>query len=171
MFSSVRVQIIKNIFSFPFITAMGKTVDEILDQIGQMGRFQISRLSMFCFLMFPAIFQLLNMYYLAAEAPWQCVKNSTECKLNGSFVVGDYDYYFRCKINRSEWEYARYEGPHDSIVSEVSLDRIFLDFFSYVFLSVRDNFFQCCILANEKYSKPKIFLAFFSKLLCFRFIL
>jgi hypothetical protein len=129
--SSVRVQIIKNIFSFPFLsfpffTAMGKTVDEILEQIGQMGRFQISRLSMFCFLMFPATFQILNMYFLAAEAPWQCVENSTECKLNGSFVVGDYDYDFRCKINRSEWEYARYEGPHDSIVSEASLDRILI---------------------------------------------
>ena len=35
-------------------------------------------------------------------------------------MVGDADYDFRCKINRSEWEYARYEGPHESIVSEVS---------------------------------------------------
>ena len=101
---------------------MGKTVDEILEEIGQMGRFQISRLVMFCFLIFPPTFQFLNMYFIAAEGPWQCVKNSTECRLNGSFVVGDDDYDFRCKINRSEWEYASYEGPRDSIVSEVSLD-------------------------------------------------
>ena len=94
------------------------TVDEILGQIGEMGRFQISRLAMFCFLMVSPAFQFLNMYFLAAEAPWQCVKNSTACQLNGSFTVGHPD--FRCKINRSDWEYARYEGPHDSVVSEVS---------------------------------------------------
>ena len=100
--------------------AMTKTVDEILEQIGQMGRFQISRLAIFCFLMFPPTFHVLNMYFLAAAAPWQCVKNSTECKLNGSFVVGDKNYDFRCTINRSEWEYADYEGPKDSIISQVN---------------------------------------------------
>ena len=99
---------------------MGKTVEEILEQIGQMGRFQISRLTMYCFLLFPPAFQFLIMYFLAAEAPWQCVKNSTACRLNGSFVVGDPEYDFRCKINRSDVEFARYEGPHDSLVSEVS---------------------------------------------------
>ena len=96
-------------------------MDEILEQIGGMGRFQITRLVMFCFLMFPPTFQFLNMYFIVAEAPWQCVNNSTECKLNGSFVVGDFDYDFRCKINRSEWEYASYEGPHNTIVSEFDL--------------------------------------------------
>ena len=98
----------------------GKTVDEILEQIGQMGRFQISRLAMCCFLLMPATFQYLNVYFIVAEAPWQCVKNSTACQLNGSFMVGHPHYDFRCKINRSDWEFARYEGPHDSIVSEVS---------------------------------------------------
>ena len=99
---------------------MGKTVDEILAQIGQMGRFQMSRLAMFCFLMFPPTFHLLNMFFIGAEAPWQCVKNSTVCKLNGTFAAGDDDYNFRCNISRSEWEFADYEGPKDSIISEVS---------------------------------------------------
>ena len=98
----------------------GKTVDEILEQIGQMGRFQISRLVMYCFLLIPGAVQYLNVYFLVAEAPWQCVENSRACQLNGSFTVGDPDYDFRCKINRSDWEFSRYEGPHDSIVSEVS---------------------------------------------------
>lgn len=92
----------------------------MLQRIGQMGRFQISRFAMYSLMMFALTFQYLNMFFLAAEPPWKCVENSTACKLNGSFVVGDADYDFRCKINRSEWEYARYEGPHDSIVSEVS---------------------------------------------------
>ncbi len=99
---------------------MQKTVDEILEQIGQLGRFQILRLAIFCFLMFPPTFQLLNMFFIGAEAPWQCARNSTACKLNGSFVAGDDDYDFRCKINRSEWEYADYDGPKNSIISEVS---------------------------------------------------
>ena len=99
---------------------MGKTVDEILEQIGQMGRFQISRLAMFAFVMFPPTFHLLNMFFIAAEPPWQCVKNSTECKLNGSFVPGDDDYDKRCDMNRSEWEYADFNGPKDSIITEVS---------------------------------------------------
>ena len=95
-------------------------MDEILEQIGQLGRFQILRLAIFCFLMFPPTFQLLNMFFIGAEAPWQCARNSTACKLNGSFVAGDDDYDFRCKINRSEWEYADYDGPKNSIISEVS---------------------------------------------------
>ena len=95
------------------------TIDEILEQIGEMGRFQISRLAMFCLIMVAPAFQFLNMYFLAAEAPWQCAQNSTVCKLNGSFTVGHPHYEFRCKINRSDWEFAPYEGPHDSIVSEV----------------------------------------------------
>ena len=95
-------------------------MDEILEQIGQMGRFQISRLTMFAFLMFPPTFHLLNMFFIAAEPPWQCVTNSTECKLNGSFVPGGEGYGLRCDMNRSEWEYADYEGPKDSIVTEVS---------------------------------------------------
>ena len=99
---------------------MGKTVDEILEQIGQLGRFQVSRLAMFCLVMFPPTFHLLNMFFLAAEPPWQCAQNSTECKLNGTFAVGDDNYDFRCNISRSEWEYADYEGPKDSIITEVS---------------------------------------------------
>ena len=87
---------------------------------GEMGRYQISRLTMYCFLMFAPTFQYLNMYFLAAEAPWQCAQNTTVCKLNGSFTVGDPDYDFRWEINRSDWEFALYEGPHDSRVSEVS---------------------------------------------------
>ncbi|XP_028391757.1 solute carrier family 22 member 15-like isoform X2 [Dendronephthya gigantea] len=100
---------------------MGKTVDEILEVIGQMGRFQISRLAMFCCLVFAPTFHLLNMFFIGAEAPWQCVKNSTECKLNGTFAAGDDDYNFRCNINRSEWEFADYEGPKDSIISQFDL--------------------------------------------------
>ena len=96
-----------------------KNVDDILEQIGQMGRYQISRLAMFSIIMFLPTFHLLIMFFIGAEAPWQCVKNSTVCKLNGSFVAGDDDYDFRCRINRSEWEYASYDGPEDSIISEV----------------------------------------------------
>ena len=95
-------------------------MDEILEQIGQMGRFQISKIAMFALVIFPPTFHLLNMFFLAAEPPWQCVKNSTECKLTGSFVPGHDDYNFRCDMNRSEWEYVAYEGPKDSIVTEVS---------------------------------------------------
>ena len=36
------------------------------------------------FLMFAPTFQYLNMYFLAAKAPWQCAQDSTVCKLNGS---------------------------------------------------------------------------------------
>ncbi|XP_046843149.1 solute carrier family 22 member 15-like isoform X2 [Xenia sp. Carnegie-2017] len=100
---------------------MGRTVDQILTQIGEMGRFQITRLAMFFFIMFPPTFHLLNMFFIGAEGPWKCVDNSTVCKLNGSFVAGDKHYNFRCGINRSEWEYADYEGPKETIISEFDL--------------------------------------------------
>lgn len=108
---------------------MGRTVDQILTQIGEMGRFQITRLAMFFFIMFPPTFHLLNMFFIGAEGPWKCVDNSTVCKLNGSFVAGDKHYNFRCGINRSEWEYADYEGPKETIISEVNKDKYRYSYF------------------------------------------
>ena len=110
----------KDVETHSLLADGGKTVDEMLERVGQMGRFQTTRLAMYFLILCAPTFQFLNMFFLAAEPPWQCVRNSSACKLNGSFMVGDADYDFRCKINRSEWEYARYEGPHESIVSEVS---------------------------------------------------
>ena len=104
---------------------MGKSVDEMLEDVGQLGRFQISRLAMFCLIVFAPTFQLLNMVFIGAEAPWKCAANSTRCTLNGTFVAGDEDYDFRCNLNKSDWEYASYEGPSTSIISEVGLTRSF----------------------------------------------
>lgn len=100
---------------------MGKSVDAMLEDVGQMGRFQISRLLMFCLLVVPPTFQLLNMFFIGAEAPWKCAVNSARCNLNSTFAAGDEDYDFRCKLNKSDWEYATYEGPRTSIISEVSI--------------------------------------------------
>ena len=114
------LHLVLTITAFPFLE-MGKSVDEILEDIGQLGRFQISRLAMFCLVAIPPTFQLLNMFFIGAEAPWQCVANSTKCVLNGTFAAGDPNYDFRCKLNRSDWEYTTYEGPRTSIISEVSV--------------------------------------------------
>ena len=90
-------------------------IDQILLQIGEMGRFQIMLEAMFCFFQLPYTFQILLPYFTQDSPTWRCVANSTVCNVTGA-LKSDND--LRCTLPRSEWEYTT---PKDySIVTEVS---------------------------------------------------
>ena len=70
------------------------------------------------------------MVFVAYEPPWMCAHNSTLCvqaNFTGNEVFGTSTadrslYERRCSMPRSEWRFAdgaRYEGPHDTIVTEL----------------------------------------------------
>jgi hypothetical protein len=62
-----------------------------------------------------------------------------------------------------KWAYTWAQGAEESSLSSKTIQTP-----SYL---VKRQFFSMSLICNEKCSKPKIFFAFLSKLLCFSFIL
>ena len=98
---------------------MGLTVDDVLEKIGSMGRYQYRLVMIMGFMkMFGYAFQAMISTFLSAEPPWRCKDNSSACNLTGIFRPRDKNYTFRCSIPRSDWEFDTSE--FNSVVSEVS---------------------------------------------------
>lgn len=115
----------------------GLDVDSVLRRIGQFGPYQIRILALFTFIFFPITYQTLIMVFVAYEPPWMCAKHSVTClesnnsSPNSSSVESAvYStstkpkqlYERRCSLKRSDWKFAEYdlyEGPHETIVTEV----------------------------------------------------
>ena len=106
-------------------------VDQVLQHINELGPYQWRILLMFTFIFFPCTYQTLIMTFVAYEPSWQCSVNATSCLVGNSSINDIYNtstankwmYERRCKLNRSDWRYADsslYEGPHNTIVTEVS---------------------------------------------------
>ncbi|XP_001628786.3 organic cation transporter-like protein [Nematostella vectensis] len=107
-------------------------VDQVLEQIGQFGPFQIRILAMFLFIFIPLTYQTLLMVFVAYEPPWMCTTNSSACLLSNSTGREIYStstqpielYHRRCKLNRTDWKFADpelYEGPVHTIVTQFDL--------------------------------------------------
>ena len=58
---------------------MGLTVDQYLEKIGGMGRFQWVVVVVVGVIMVPVTFQTLIMTFLALEPPWRCKAGSSIC--------------------------------------------------------------------------------------------
>ena len=98
---------------------MGLTVDDVLEKIGSMSRYQYRLVMIMGFMkMFGYAFQAMISTFLSAEPPWRCKDNSSACNLTGIFKPGDKNYTFRCSIPRGDWEFDTSE--FNSVVSEVS---------------------------------------------------
>ena len=97
---------------------MGITIDNVLEEIGSFGRYQLGLLFLLGFMEYIATFQVVISTFLSPEPPWRCKENSTVCILIGNFKPGDTNYDLRCKIPREDWEFDTRE--FNSIVSEVS---------------------------------------------------
>ena len=99
---------------------MGLTVDDVLEKIGSMERYQYRLVMMMGLMkMFGYAFQAMISTFLSAEPPWRCKGNSSTCNLTGNFKPGDDNYKFRCSIPREDWEFDTSE--FNSVVSEVSV--------------------------------------------------
>ncbi|XP_073237426.1 uncharacterized protein [Porites lutea] len=100
---------------------MALDIDQVLEQIGSMGRYQIRFISAMCYLgFFVSGFQTMIMTFIATEPGWRCVTNSTLCNATGVYRPGDVGYNDRCdrKLPSSEWEY---EDTFTSTVTEWDL--------------------------------------------------
>jgi hypothetical protein len=96
---------------------MALTVDEVLNQIGGYGKYQILMLQLVGFIEFGlAAFNVMIITFIAGEPTWECVSNSTICKLNGTIDTTSDDYNARCDMPRSEWKFS---DTYTSVVSEV----------------------------------------------------
>ncbi|RMX49476.1 hypothetical protein pdam_00017630 [Pocillopora damicornis] len=112
---------------------MALSADDVLEEVGSFGWFQIRLLILFN-LLSALLFGWAVMVtgIITAEPPWKCVQNSSVCTFGGSFYSGDEHYDHRCNISRSEWEF---EDEMTTVVTEglMSEDREKQNEFSLVF--------------------------------------
>ena len=94
-----------------------QNLDDILPYIGELGKYQMILITIMALAILVAGFPVLIMFFAGQNPPWQCVTNSTICKLNGTFKSGENNYKARCSMPRSEWQFTK---PKDySIVTQV----------------------------------------------------
>ena len=137
---------------------MASSIDEVLEQIGTMGRFQIRLMALLSFLRFKGGLQAFLMTFITAEPAWHCVANSSVCNITGVFHPGQKNYEYRCdkKIPRNEW---RFEDSYTSTATEVKCPGISL----YPMFRLFSIFFFSSFLCGFFHS---FFLSFLSSFLC-----
>ena len=95
-------------------------VDEILQIIGEYGRYQVALTFLLALFMIGSVYHLFSIAFYTLKTPWECtiegIKNK-ECLLNGTISDNNDNYSKRCQMNRTSWMYTR--GKSFSIVAEV----------------------------------------------------
>ena len=82
------------------------SIDEILEHVGQLGKYQIIVMSIFSVCLVVPAYQSLIMVFIADSPPWRCSGiNMYECNTTTIYSVGDSEYSSRCNMTRSAWEY------------------------------------------------------------------
>lgn len=95
------------------------TIDEFLQQIGQLGRFQIVVIVISSFLFVIPSCQSLLLVFIAYSPPWKCTNSNNTCSGFTVHYEGQPGFNDRCKMERSDWTY---DIPKSySIVSEFDL--------------------------------------------------
>lgn len=97
-------------------------VDDVLSYVGNFGRFQISLVALFSFMEFPNGLLIMSPYFVEENPAWKCVKNSSVCRKNGTFSVGQQGYEIRCEMPRDAWSYVKKNDF--SIVTQVRISSI-----------------------------------------------
>ena len=92
-------------------------IDEILHLVGNLERFQLILIALFCLMEFPNGLLIMSPYFTEENPAWTCVGNSSICQLNGTFSVGDNGYKLRCEMPRNAWKFV--QPKEYSIVTEV----------------------------------------------------
>ena len=92
------------------------TTDQVLEEIGSFGRYQIvlNIFFNFCYAFWWAI-PVMGAIFIAGEPGWRC-KNNATCPYNEPIYLGEDRYAYRCGIPREDWEF---EDDFTSIVTEV----------------------------------------------------
>lgn len=94
-------------------------IDDLMERVGAFGYYQIRTQSVFFLFMLPLTYQVLIMYFAAADPPWRCKDENINCRYKGLILpnMGKM-FHHRCEMNRSDWEYAT--SKKLSIITEVS---------------------------------------------------
>ena len=105
-----------------FIIEMALTADQLFEEIGSFGRYQLfilmlANVNVWFWFGWP----VLLMTFIAAEPAWRCIGNVTECPLNGTMKLGHDNYTLRCDISRNSWEFV---DDFTSVVTQASLELI-----------------------------------------------
>ena len=98
------------------------TVDEILLQIGEFGRYQIYLTFLVCIFMLITPCQNLSVIFTGLNPTWRCTAHgnlSSECNGTAEVSMGDY-YDDNCKMSKDSWEFI--QPPHFSYIIQVSLN-------------------------------------------------
>ena len=83
------------------------TIDQFLDQIGQVGRFQVCVILCMSAMILVAGYQSLFIVFGFQAPPWKCTGiNMHECNSTHLFNYGVPGFESRCHMNRSSWTYA-----------------------------------------------------------------
>ena len=96
---------------------MALSLDQMLEKIGSLGWYQIRLTFIVTYIEFTMALQIMSMTFLAAEPPWHCLTNSTNCTLEGYHRPGEEHFKYRCEIPRNEWDF---KSDFISLVTEVS---------------------------------------------------
>ena len=66
---------------------MSLTVDQMLEHVGSMGRFQWSVVVVCGTILVPVTFQTLIMTFMALEPAWKCVNGSIVCNFTRKLIL------------------------------------------------------------------------------------
>ena len=80
-------------------------VDEILEEIGPLGKFQIRTVIVTGWMEFCMALFVLAPTFLAGDPGWKCKSNTTGCNFTGNYLNGMDEFKERCNIKRDDWEY------------------------------------------------------------------
>ena len=83
------------------------TADEMLPHVGEFGRFQVMQEIFLSLILVCVTFSHYIGYFALLDSPWQCVSNSTVCKLNGTVTADESSYKDRCNMTLHDWEYTQ----------------------------------------------------------------
>ena len=94
---------------------MALTVDQVFDEIGSFGRYQLLLL-LGCngLVFFWFGFPVLIMTFITPDPGWKCVANSSQCLFNETSLPPSDKR--RCDLNRSEWVFT---DDYTSVATEV----------------------------------------------------
>lgn len=104
---------------------MALTVDQILEKIGSLGKYQWLLLGMFGYgLIVAMVFPVLIVTFITAEPDWMCVKESNNSICNFTEPIGliSDDYQARCDMPRDVWTYV---DEFTSTVTEVRTSKLY----------------------------------------------
>lgn len=96
---------------------MALSADEVLEEVGSFGWFQIRLLILFNVLtglLFGWAVMVTGI--ITAEPSWKCAHNSSVCVFDKAISLGDDNYNHRCNISRSEWNFV---DDFTTVVTEV----------------------------------------------------